>query len=42
MAWQGNQPRAEWVSEQEAARWLLLNESDIPEELTAHVEEVSE
>jgi len=41
-AWQESKDTAEWVSEQEAVRWLLLNQSEIPEELKHLVEEVEE
>lgn len=40
--WQGSTPRAEWVSEQEAARWLLLNEHELPADLEKYESEVSE
>jgi hypothetical protein len=40
--WQGSSPSAEWVSEQEATRWLVLNEKDIPDDLEAFVEQVTE
>ena len=40
--WQGSADRAEWISNEEAVRWLLLNEHEIPEELRALVEEVTE
>lgn len=40
--WQGSTPRAEWVSEQEAARWLLLNEHELPADLAKYESEVSE
>lgn len=40
--WQGSTPSAEWVSPQEAVRWLLLNECEIPEELAQYEEEVCE
>ena len=39
---QGQMDHAEWVSPEEAARWLLLNEYDIPEELQAAAETVEE
>ena len=39
---QGNRPRCEWVSEQEAVRWLLLNEGEVPENLKHLIEEVEE
>ena len=35
-------PRAEWVSNEEAARWLLLNDEDLPDELAGLEDEVSE
>ncbi len=31
--WQGRQPHVEWVSREEAARWLLVNNSALPEDL---------
>lgn len=40
--WQGSHPSAEWVSEQEAARWLLLNEHDLPDDITHLRDEVEE
>jgi hypothetical protein len=40
--WQGSMPHAEWVSPQEAARWLLLNDEELPEDLAALEEQVSE
>ena len=40
--YQGSMPGAEWVSPQEAARWLLLNESDLPADLAALADQVSE
>ncbi|MBN1610854.1 MAG: hypothetical protein JW940_29755 [Polyangiaceae bacterium] len=41
--WQGSHPHAEWLSPEEAARWLLQNDADgLPDDL-AHLEsEVSE
>ena len=41
-AWQGSQPRAEWVSKESAAAWLTLNDHEIPEELAAVAEQVTE
>ena len=41
-AWQGSTPRAEWVSPEEAARWLLANEHEVPAELAAAADSVSE
>ncbi len=40
--WEGSRPCAEWVSNEEAARWLLENEREVPKELTSLVEQVSE
>ena len=39
---QGSRAHAEWVSEQEAVRWLLFNDEDVPERLKHLVEEVTE
>ena len=38
----GSQAHCEWVSEQEAARWLLHQECELPEDLQALTDEVSE
>jgi hypothetical protein len=35
-------PHAEWVSPEEATRWLLLNEHELPEGLQKHEQTVSE
>lgn len=40
--WQGNTPHAEWVSPQEATRWLLMNNHEIPADLAAHVDDMTE
>jgi hypothetical protein len=40
--WQGSTPSAEWVSNEEAARWLLANEHEIPDNLKVVAEAVSE
>lgn len=40
--WQGSLPSARFVSEQEAARWLLLCERDLPADLAKYEGEVSE
>lgn len=40
--WQGSQPHAEWVSPQEATRWLLLMEHELPEDLQQYAEDVAE
>lgn len=34
--------RAEWVSPEQAARWLMLMGHELPEDLTALEKEVSE
>lgn len=40
--WQGSRPHVEWVSPQEAARWLIHNDHELPEDLKQYEEEVSE
>ena len=40
--WQGSTPRAEWVSLESAAAWLLANEHDVPDDLESVSDEVSE
>lgn len=40
--YQGRMPSAEWLSPQAAARWLLLNDDDLPDDLAALADEVSE
>jgi hypothetical protein len=40
--YQGSTAHAEWISEQAAVRWLLLNNHEIPGRLAHLVEEVSE
>ena len=40
--WQGSTPSAEWVSNEEDARWLLASENDVPAELDTVAEQVSE
>lgn len=40
--WQGSTPHAEWISNHEATRWLLLNNYDLPEELQPFADEVTE
>ena len=39
---QGEHDHAEWLSNHAAARWLLANDYDLPEELAALEAEVSE
>jgi hypothetical protein len=38
----GERDHAEWVSPEEAARWLLLNEHEVPEELAQAAASVEE
>lgn len=40
--WQGSRPHVEWVSREEAARWLIHNEHDLPEDLKELESEVVE
>lgn len=40
--WQGSRDHAEWVSPEEAARWLLINGRELPHDLLKVVEEVTE
>jgi hypothetical protein len=40
--WQGSRDSAEWVSREEAARWLLANNRELPEELKKLEEQVTE
>lgn len=40
--WQGSLPHVEWVSPEEAARWLLLMEHELPADLQKIAEKVSE
>jgi hypothetical protein len=40
--WQGVRPTAEWLSERDAARWLLANDHELPEELAHFEEEICE
>jgi hypothetical protein len=39
---QGVRPTAEWLSERDAARWLLANDHELPEELAHFEEEICE
>jgi hypothetical protein len=39
---QGERDHVEWVSPERAAAWLVLNEHELPEELAAFAEQVSE
>ena len=40
--WQGSRDSAEWVSNEEAARWLLANGEELPEELRTLESQISE
>jgi len=40
--WQGSTPHAEWISPEEAARWLLINNREVPPELWDEANQVSE
>lgn len=40
--WESSTPHAEWVSNHEAARWLLANGRELPGDLAGLAEEVSE
>jgi hypothetical protein len=31
--WQGNIPHAEWISNEEAVRWLIANDHELPDDL---------
>lgn len=39
---QGERDYAEWISKKSAAAWLLHNEHEVPDDLKAEAEEVSE
>lgn len=40
--WQGSRERCEWVSEHEAARWLMRNNRDLPDDLAPLRDEIEE
>jgi hypothetical protein len=40
--WQGSTPRAEWVSNYEAARWLIANDESLPDNLAELAEQIVE
>lgn len=40
--WQGSRDHVEWVSNEEAARWLLANEHELPEDLAQLEDEIVE
>lgn len=39
---QGEMPYAEWLSPQAAARWLLVNDESLPEDLQQYEDQISE
>jgi hypothetical protein len=41
-AYQGTTPHAEWISDEEAARWLLANNEELPEDLEVYAENITE
>ena len=40
--WQYSRDHCEWISPEAAARWLLANDHDLPDELAGLAEEISE
>ena len=40
--WQGSTPHAEWVSPEEAARWLLRNDEELPADLEQYEDAICE
>jgi len=40
--WQGSRASAEEISPEEAAKWIILNEGDLPEDLAKLEEEIVE
>jgi len=40
--WTGSTPGAEWISKRAAAAWLAVNLHEIPDDLKAEAEEVTE
>jgi hypothetical protein len=40
--WQGSLPSAEFISDEDAARWLLRNNEELPEALVEHEDEITE
>lgn len=39
---QGQTDHVEWVSDEEAARWLLLNDEELPDDLKKHEDSIVE
>ena len=40
--WQGSRSHVEWVSPEEATRFMVLNEHELPEDLKKYVDELVE
>jgi hypothetical protein len=40
--WQGSRPHVEWLSPEAAARWLLLMDEELPEDLAQYADEIIE
>jgi hypothetical protein len=40
--WQGSRPHVEWISREEAARWILSQDHELPEDLADLESEVME
>ena len=40
--WQGSRSHVEWVSPEEASRWLLSMDEALPDDLKQHEEEITE
>ena len=40
--WQGSMDHAEWVSVQEATRWLLSQDKELPDDLKQYADEITE
>ena len=40
--WQGSTPSAEWISEREAAKWMILNGENLPQDFAKFADEVEE
>lgn len=40
--WQGSTPSARFVSREEAAQWLLMNEHELPDDLEDLADEIAE
>jgi hypothetical protein len=40
--WQGSTPYADWISQRAAAKWLILNDKELPKDLAKFGAEVEE